>query len=327
MSRMSATSIEGAPSETFFVRATDEPHAARTKAILKAHPEVRALIGRNPWTAAVLALHVLAQTAIAAAFGVAGLDWWWAALIVAWAVGAFLNHNLYVVVHEATHNLIFASRPANKVCAILADLPNVVPGAINFRAFHLKHHTDQGDHAVDADLPSDWEARLIGRSPVGKLLWLFLFPVFQVLRVQRVHGVMPVDRWAAANVAANIIYLSAMVWMFGPLAGIYLFASFWFAIGLHPLGARWIQEHFTLDARQETASYYGPMNRFAMNIGHHVEHHDFPSIPWNRLPELKRMAPEFYEPLESHTSWTRLLLRFLFDPRYSLHSRVVRVGD
>jgi sphingolipid delta-4 desaturase len=322
---MTDTAIHAATDTTaFLVGPAEEPHAARTKAILKAHPEVRKLIGRNPWTAGLLVAHVAAQTAIAAAFGLAGLEWWWLALIVAWVAGAFLNHNLYVMVHEATHNLIFASRPANKVCAILADMPNVFPGAINFRAFHLKHHTDQGDHALDADLPSEWEARLIGHSAFGKALWLFLFPVFQVLRVRRVHGVMPVDRWAVANLAANLVFLAVLLLATGPLALIYLFASFWFAIGPHPLGARWIQEHFTLDADQETASYYGPMNRFAMNIGHHVEHHDFPSIPWNRLPELKRLAPEFYEPLASHRSWTRLLLRFLLDGRYSLHSRVVR---
>ncbi|HEX2216294.1 MAG TPA: fatty acid desaturase, partial [Xanthobacteraceae bacterium] len=76
---------------------------------------------------------------------------------------------------------------------------------------------------------------------------------------------------------------------------------------------------------QETYSYYGPLNIVALNLGYHNEHHDFPSIPWNRLPRLKAMAPEFYEPLKARSSWTRMLLQFIFDERFSLFSRVVRV--
>jgi sphingolipid delta-4 desaturase len=97
-----------------------------------------------------------------------------------------------------------------------------------------------------------------------------------------------------------------------------------FSVGLHPLGARWIQEHYTQDPVQETFSYYGPLNLLALNVGYHNEHHDFPSIPWNRLPQLRAMAPEFYDSLKSHTSWSRLLWEFVFNPRYSLHSRVLR---
>ena len=85
---------------------------------------------------------------------------------------------------------------------------------------------------------------------------------------------------------------------------LYLFASFWFSVGgLHPLGARWLQEHFTADPSQETFDYYGPLNLVALNIGYHNEHHDFPDVPWSRLPRLKRMAPEFYDGLKTHKSW------------------------
>jgi sphingolipid delta-4 desaturase len=36
------------------------------------------------------------------------------------------------------------------------------------------------------------------------------------------------------------------------------------------------------------------------------------------------MAPEFYADLAAHTSWTKLLFRFLFDPKISLYSRMTR---
>jgi len=42
------------------------------------------------------------------------------------------------------------------------------------------------------------------------------------------------------------------------------------------------------------------------------------------LPKLKMMAPEFYDTLKFHPSWTRLLLQFIFDKRYTLFSRIER---
>jgi sphingolipid delta-4 desaturase len=98
-----------------------------------------------------------------------------------------------------------------------------------------------------------------------------------------------------------------------------------FSIGLHPVGGRWIQEHYTYDFDQETFSYYGPINGLALNMGYHNEHHDLPSIPWNNLPKLRAIAPEFYGNLKYHSSWSRLVLQFIFDKRYSLYSRVERM--
>nr|GFC76154.1 sphingolipid delta(4)-desaturase DES1-like [Tanacetum cinerariifolium] len=59
-------------------------------------------------------------------------------------------------------------------------------------------------------------------------------------------------------------------------------------------------------------------------VGFHNEHHDMPSIPWNNLPKLKQVAPEFYEPLLAHTSYTKLFFKFLFDQEISLYSRITR---
>jgi sphingolipid delta-4 desaturase len=106
---------------------------------------------------------------------------------------------------------------------------------------------------------------------------------------------------------------------------LYLVFSFFFSIGLHPLGARWIQEHYLTYPPQETYSYYGPLNILALNVGYHNEHHDMPSVPWNNLPKLKSRAPEFYNNLVYHKSWTRLLFKFLFDKNLSLFSRMLRV--
>jgi sphingolipid delta-4 desaturase len=188
----------------------------------------------------------------------------------------------------------------------------------------MKHHAFQGVYDLDADLPSYWEARLIGNSAIGKALWLLLFPIFQVTRPPRLKEIRMFDRWIVLNFAVQIAFDAAVYAFLGPKAFAYLATSFFFSVGLHPLGARWIQEHYLMAPPQETYSYYGPFNKVAFNVGYHNEHHDLPSVPWNHLPEIRRGAPEFYDSLVFHTSWTRLLLRFVFDPAICLFSRKAR---
>ena len=247
-------------------------------------------------------------------------------MLAAFCIGAFVNHAMFVVIHDASHNCIFKANALNKWAAILADLPNTFPSAMGFRCYHMKHHSHLGDYDFDADLPSRWEARLFGNSALGKAAWMFLFPVLQLTRLGRLRGTVPMwSRWTLINGVCVFLYDLAIFLCFGPNALLYLFASFWFSVGgLHPLAARWIQEHFTQDPAQETFDYYGPLNLIALNIGYHNEHHDFPDVPWSRLPQLKQMAPEFYAGLKTHKSWGGLLLKFILDPQFTLYTRVDR---
>jgi len=64
----------------------------------------------------------------------------------------------------------------------------------------------------------------------------------------------------------------------------------------------------------ETYSYYGPLNYIAWNVGYHVAHHDFPAVPASRLPEVHRIAPEWYDRVPSHPSWAWSLVEFITDP-------------
>ncbi|HZH76302.1 MAG TPA: fatty acid desaturase, partial [Archangium sp.] len=74
----------------------------------------------------------------------------------------------------------------------------------------------------------------------------------------------------------------------------------------------------------ETYSYYGPLNVLAFNVGYHNEHHDFPYVPGSRLPKLRAMAPEFYDGLLSHQSWTATLWNFVMSPSLGGYSRIKR---
>ncbi|MFN5424608.1 MAG: fatty acid desaturase [Bacteroidota bacterium] len=300
---------------------TPEPHRGRTREMLKQHPELRGLIGKNPYS--FLAIVGVVSLQVLVAFLLSGQSWWWV-LGAAYFIGAFADHALFVLIHECAHKLIFKNRAANKIAGMIANIPLIFPSSVSFETYHLKHHSFQGVHELDGDLPNYWEAKLINHYFIGKVIWLLFYPLFQVFRLSRLREIAPFDRWVALNWLIQIVSMTAIAWFLGAQSFVYLVASFFFSVGLHPLGARWIQEHYLTQGEQETYSYYGVLNHVAFNVGFHNEHHDFPSVPWNRLPDIKKTAPGFYDHLSSHTSWTKLFLRFLFDQEISLFSRVVR---
>lgn len=299
-----------------------EPHRLRTRQILQQHPEMRKLIGKNPNTIFVILGLVAFQVVMA--WLLRDQSWW---LVVggAYLLGAFADHALFVMIHECAHHLLFKNRAANRWAGMIANMPQLFPSSISFERYHIKHHSFQGVHELDADLPNKWEAKLINNYFIGKVLWLLFYPLFQIFRISRLKEIKPVDKWVLMNFALQAIFIAAIWYFFDFKALLFLLFSFFFSIGLHPLGARWIQEHYlTHDEEQETFSYYGVLNTVAFNVGYHNEHHDFPSVPWNKLPQIKATAGGFYNNLVYHKSWTKLFFRFLFDKEISLYSRVLR---
>jgi len=298
-----------------------EPHIKRTKEIIKKYPEIKKLMGRNPNTFLYIFGIVILQLGIAV---VLRDQSWWVILLAAYAIGAFANHALFVLIHECTHNMVFQSRIANMWAGILCDLPNVLPSSVQFRKYHLKHHAFQGHYDIDGDIPSVWEAKLIGNSFFGKAIWLLLFPIFQLTRPPRLREIQFSSLWVWIDLVVVLAFDIVLIYFFGLMPILYLTSSFFFSVGLHPLGGRWIQEHYLVDGEQETYSYYGWLNKLAFNVGYHNEHHDFSYVPWNKLPEIKRIAPEFYDNLTYHTSWGKLVWKFLTDKELSLFSRTIR---
>jgi sphingolipid delta-4 desaturase len=306
----------------FIYSVNPEPHRGRTKQILKQNPQIRNLIGKNKSTFAVILLLVAAQVSLSLLLGSSP---WWLILVVAYFGGAFLDHALFVMIHECAHRLIFKNRSANRLAGILANVPQVFPSSVSFERYHIKHHSFQGIHELDADLPNRWEAKLINNYFFGKVIWMLFYPLFQAFRIARLKEIKPFDGWIALNWGVQILFVAAIWYFVGAKAVAFLTLSFFFSVGLHPLGGRWIQEHYlTHNEEQETYSYYGVLNKVAFNVGYHNEHHDFPSVPWNKLPQIRQQAPSYYNSLIYHKSWTRLFLRFLFDREISLYSRLVR---
>jgi sphingolipid delta-4 desaturase len=301
---------------------TPDLHIERRKELMKKYPaELRAIMGNNPATFFWIVACVGSQFAVAYFLHDQP---WYLILGAAYVFGAFLNHALYVFVHEAAHNLVFKSSNANRAIGMFCDFALVAPGAMAFRKYHLMHHNKMGQYDFDADLSPTWEAKLVGNNPLKKLIWVCLLGISEGMRPMRFKSPAFWDRWILGNLALQVVVMSATVYFLGLPAIIYLFASTVFGLGFHPLGARWIAEHFLINPKQETYSYYGPMNKVMFNVGFHMEHHDLMTIPWNRLPQLTKIAPEYYSTLTQVKSYPGLLLKFITSPDMSLYSRILR---
>lgn len=307
---------------TDYLYQPDNPHTGRRQKMLEKYPQIKEFYKPYPLTFLISVLVVVSQCVLAYFFQ--SQAWYWM-LLGAYTIGAVLNHNQFVIVHEATHNSIFRTTFANKWAGIIAGLPQIFPSAIAFRKFHLLHHSHQGQMDFDADLPSPKEAELVGNSSFLKCVWLFHFFLVQgAVRPSRLKHIKWIDKWFVLNLGVQALFSGLVIAFIGWQGFFYLLLSTIFCLGLHPLGARWIQEHYVFKEGQETYSYYGPVNWLNMNIGYHNEHHDFLNVPWVHLPKIKKLAPEFYDNLLAHTSYTRLLFRFLFDKKMDLKKRYLR---
>jgi sphingolipid delta-4 desaturase len=282
---------------------------------------VKKLYGRDASTA--LWVVALAALQIALTFAAGSLSWPWL-LVLAYFVGAFPAHALGVLVHEAGHNLVFRSSAANKLLAIVANVPLGAPAAIEFRAQHALHHKFLGDaDGSDTQAPTRHEARIV-RGAFAKLVSFTLGRFYFKSRPSnRVH----IDRFMIANWIACLAYGAIVLWLGGIKALTFGLLAALVAFGPHAVGARRLSEHLTARRGQPTNSYYGVLNRISFDVGYHVEHHDFPNIPWRRLRALHRIAPEFYEPLYAVRSWTLLMVHYVVDPHYRVDQYIGMGGD
>jgi len=298
------------------------PHGLRREEILRQHPEIAKLYGLYPVSAMYIVLLVALQWLLAVYF--TKYFPWYLWMLATYAIGAVIDHALWVLIHDATHNLIFNSIAANRVMLCIANIPHVVPSGMMFRYYHILHHIELNKIAKDPDVPAKWEASFVGNKAIRKAFWLFFFFLFQTVRLFGYTHRTPNYRemtWITVNWLVNISFHLASLHFVGFRPLIFMLLSSIFAIGLHPLGARWIQEHYPTQPFQSTYSYYGIANRVAFNIGFHNEHHDFPSIPWNQLPKLRQLAPEYYDTLFAYRSYRKLLRDFIMEPKWSLSVR------
>ena len=302
----------------------DEPHAIRRREIMAKYPEISQLFGVEPLTFPIVVLIFVTQVFFA--YLVSSLSLSWPVLIaLAWAVGGTLNHSLQLAVHELSHNLCWNNPLANKWTAIFANLVTGFPSSVSFQKYHMDHHQWQGVDGIDTDIPTKAEVAVFSSS-LRKVLWLLLQPVFYALRPTIVKP-KTFTKWEFTNGLIQILFNVAIAYFLGMKGLAYLLSGTVLGLGLHPAAGHFVAEHYELVTGQETYSYYGPCNYVNFNVGYHNEHHDFPRIPWSRLPLVSKIAPEYYTTLPHYTSYLALLWAYITNSKLGPHARIKRASN
>lgn len=250
---------------------------------------------------------------------------WPVFLLTVYVVGGMIGHTYHVLVHDFTHYSGHQNVLVNKAFAIFCNLAVGIPSAISFGRYHSDHHNFFSEYGKDYDLPTMAEVRSF-KSTIGKFFFFFfLTPIYALRPFLFMHKKMTLDEIINFAVILCSDVLIYKFWGSGSLA--YIILTAFFSIGGHPAAIHTIAEHAEFVTGMESYDYFGIWNFFNLNLGHHIEHHDFPTCPWYNLPAIRAAAPEWYEYLPHHTSYLKVLWKFVTDENFSLFNRTLRLPE
>lgn len=301
----------------------NEPHVLRRAQLLKNHPELKYLMKPDPFGKYICVCLVISQIYLSIiSRNVTGFRYF----LLLYTCGGTLTQAIFLAIHELCHNLMFRTAYWNRSFAMFCNFPILIPFCESFRFYHLQHHKGQGQKGIDTDIPSDLEVRIF-RGCIGKAIWLNFQLLAYAIRPILTKA-QPVTYYFMFNIIIQVAF-NVLLWtLYGVQPFVFLGLSLLIAggLGLHPTSSHFISEHYLMhdSTSQETFSYYGWLNYLTWNVGYHVEHHDLSNIPYSKLPRVREIAPEFYEPLSVCKSWLTLPYCFIMDGRVSLRSRMHR---
>jgi len=299
-------------------------HNELRKRVLEAHPEAAELIGPDWRTTLFAALMLALHWTIA--WGVS-LTSWWVAFLAAFVFGQTIYHSVGVLIHENAHRLVFRNARARFAYDVLTE---TLVTSFGYQLIYQHNHT-MSHHAYLGDYDRDYEhedayfvaareryraahplrMRLINIGimlfhllPLSFFVDAVLFPRF----LAKATGLPVRDRRRknpATRPSRGELYALAVVSL---IVNIGLFAAFGFLGWLYHIwsmsfvSGRWgaslrgqvLSEHNGEDTENPTRSTYWWGNLIFYNIGYHVEHHTFSTVPWMKLPKLRAIAPEVF---------------------------------
>jgi len=300
--------------------ANEEPHRSRRIEVLRKYPEIKKLYGHEWRTKYMVAATVILQITLAATMSNTS---WPVYLAVIYIVGATANHSLFLAIHEWSHNLGFKKPFHNQIASAFANLPIGVPYSASFKPYHMDHHRNQGVHGLDVDIPHPIEASIIQNRTPLKILYMLTQLAFYALRPTIIKPMKP-TRMMVFNLTLQVSFDVILYYCFGFGALGYLFLSTFICGSFHPTAGHFLSEHLEVVKGVETYSYYGVLNYVTYNVGYHNEHHDFPFVPWSRLPTVRKIASEYYDTLPICKSWVGIIWMYVTDPKLGAYSRVKR---
>jgi sphingolipid 4-desaturase/C4-monooxygenase len=308
--------------------APHEWHSRRRKMILHAHPEIRKLkplpgLAYSAMMLILILLHLGVGGAIAVYTG-AGPNWLWAIALSA-TMGAFFAYALQQLTHEICHT---SYRRLNRGLVLLGDFIVGTTGPCYFSYYfhlHITHHAKTGDVGdPDIRFHGHWSVppKWLARSRVRRFVWLTLVSLFtfEILILEHLVGRVPQpgrlsirNKALVAALVGKYGFMLATFWLGGVWCFLYFRLAAGFSLGAfgHPYAGFWLMQHAATSRNgfQPTLSYAGSRLWHWLNLGelYHVEHHDFPWVPFTKIGAVRQIAPEYYRCLYVVPSVWRLI--------------------
>jgi fatty acid desaturase len=245
---------------------------------------------------------------IAAGIALCTLFWHPVLYVIAIVFIGARQHALIIMGHDASHYRYLPKRWQNELFANLFLMWPVFASVEGFRKFHSTHHQytnlpHDGNrhiwytHDAAGELAPDW---VFPKTRAGLALLLlgrafFLTGIFWIVRGLVGSSLIPSPHWM---VAARIAFYLSVVGALTIFGAWYAFLLYWIVpyctwhIAIQY--ARIICEHSAVESEEEE---YGITRTtiptllesifiLPCNVGYHIEHHWYPSVPFYRLPDL-----------------------------------------
>ncbi len=251
-----------------------------------------------------LALHSLAIVAFAT-YVAMGLALWGIALLPLGLCLAFL----FTLQHECTHKTPFATRWMNEWVGHITGLILIQPFGW-FRAFHMAHHRYTNDPDRDPELTGDAKPKNL-----RGMIWHVSSLGYWTAKASTL--------WANANGRCDSSYVSgraiprlitearAMLVIYTLALGFTLFISpillwIWIiplCLGFPALRLYLLAEHgrcpqvANMFLNSRTTLTTTLVRWLAWNMPYHAEHHAYPTVPFDKLPDVHKITKDHIETL------------------------------
>ncbi|MFO1093709.1 MAG: fatty acid desaturase family protein [Planctomycetaceae bacterium] len=268
--------------------------------------ELRYLSTLQPWRG--LAHVALEWVLITAAIAVELALWRWNHIAGAIAyipaviwIGA-RQHALAILMHEAAHFRFLPRRTLNDFFGELLTGWPILISMRSYRRLHFAHHRAPNTHA-----DPDWMLRLNRDWAFPKTRWeLFQILLRDFLALNLREQLQFFGRYAGPGGRKRSWIDVAAIFFFGGLIAALTYFQVWTVFLLLwvvpmmswlkvALRLRTIGEHYGLEydhmLRQTRTTYPNLLEKLLIapkNIGYHLDHHLYPSVPFYNLPALHR---------------------------------------
>ncbi len=251
---------------------------------------------------------------IAAAIAVCTTFWNPLLYILAVLVIGSRQHALLILGHDASHFRTLPVRWQNDLFANIFMMWPTFASVEGFRKFHGTHHQYTGlqndgnrhiwyTHDAAGELAPDWQ---FPKTRAG-LVWVlikrgaFLTGLFWIVRGLIGATLIPSPPWMRA---ARFTFYASVAGALTYFGGWYAFLLYWIVpfCTWHIVAqyVRLICEHSAVESDEEEYSitrttiptWLERIFILPCNIGYHLEHHWYPSVPFYRLPELHQALME-----------------------------------